>query len=74
MRFEGAGHTTGKREIHVAFEGRTVDFDMANLVVLQHIDDVDPWLEENKKMIADTARKPITLADILRPHNSSFLH
>ena len=42
VRFEGAGHTTGKKEIHVAFEGRTADFDRANLVVLQHIDDVDP--------------------------------
>ena len=54
-RFEGVGHKAGKREMHVDFEGRRTDFDRANLVALQHIDDVDPWLVEHKTMIANSA-------------------
>ena len=33
-RFEGVGHRTGKREMHVDFEERRADFDRANLVAL----------------------------------------
>ena len=33
-RFEGVGHKTGKREMHVDLSGQTADFDRANLVAL----------------------------------------
>jgi hypothetical protein len=37
-RFEGLGHKTEKRVMHVDLSGLTADFDRANLVALQHID------------------------------------
>ena len=35
-------------------EGRLTDFERANLVVLQHIDVVDPWVVEHKTFIEKT--------------------
>ena len=36
------------------FEGRLADFERANLVALQHIDVVDPWVVEHKTFIEKT--------------------
>ena len=43
-RLEGEGHSNGRREPHVAYSDRRSDFDRANLVVLQHLDQVDPFV------------------------------
>jgi hypothetical protein len=51
-RLNGVGHKTGRSELHVGYSGRRVDFDRANLVVLQHIQMVDPWLGKHKTIIA----------------------
>ncbi|KAK1620766.1 hypothetical protein QYE76_026283, partial [Lolium multiflorum] len=69
--FEGVGHKNGRKELHVHMSGRTSDFDRANLVALQHIDLIDPWLKEHKTMIENSG-KPMTEAEIFREHNSSF--
>jgi hypothetical protein len=51
-RLDGVGHKAGRREMHVDdYDGR-VDFDITNLIVLQHIEVVDPWLEKHKTSIA----------------------
>ena len=52
-RFKGVGHKTGRKEMQVDWSGRKADFDRANLVALQHIDDVDPWLEAHKTIDCD---------------------
>ncbi|KAK1667572.1 hypothetical protein QYE76_055731 [Lolium multiflorum] len=70
-RFEGVGHKNGRKELHVHMSGRTSDFDRANLVALQHIDLIDPWLKEHKTMIENSG-KPMMEAEIYREHNSSF--
>jgi hypothetical protein len=71
-RFEGVGHNTGKRAMDVDYFGRRSDFNRAHLVALQHIDDLEPWVEEHKTMIKNSARKPMTEEEIFRVHNSSF--
>jgi hypothetical protein len=38
--------------MHVDDYDRSADFDIANLVALQHIEVVDPWLEKHKSSIA----------------------
>ncbi|KAK1609105.1 hypothetical protein QYE76_032778 [Lolium multiflorum] len=43
-KLAGWGHREGSREMHVDFKGRIADFERANLVALQHIDVVDPWV------------------------------
>src|SRR3954471_2912421 len=53
-RLAGWGHREGRREMHVDFMGRLADFERANLVALQHIDVVDPWVVENKIFIEKT--------------------
>jgi hypothetical protein len=50
-RLEGVGHKTGQTELHVDYSERRADFDRANLVALQHIELVDPWLLKHKRMI-----------------------
>ena len=40
-RLAGWGHREGQCEMHVNFSGHTIDFNRANLVVLQHIEVVD---------------------------------
>ena len=50
----GWGYREGRREMHVDFEGRPADFERANLVALQHIDVVDPWVVEHKTFIEKT--------------------
>ena len=63
--------------MHVDYESRRTDFDRANLVALQHLEVVDPWLEEHKSFIAkqysDRGQK-WTDAEIIREHNSRFTH
>ncbi|KAK1687163.1 hypothetical protein QYE76_048011 [Lolium multiflorum] len=71
-RFEGVGHKNGRKELHVHMSGRTSDFDRANLVALQHIDLIDPWLKEHKTMIQNSGKPMMTEAEIYREHNSSF--
>ncbi|KAK1667248.1 hypothetical protein QYE76_055407 [Lolium multiflorum] len=71
-RFEGVGHKNGRKELHVHMSGRTSDFDRANLVALQHIDLIDPWLKEHKTMIENSGKPMMTEAEIYREHNSSF--
>jgi hypothetical protein len=51
-RLDGVGHKTSRSELHVGYSGWHADFDRANLVVLQHIQMVDPWLGKHKTMIA----------------------
>ncbi|KAK1648778.1 hypothetical protein QYE76_066583 [Lolium multiflorum] len=58
-RFEGVGHKNGRKELHVHMSGRTSDFDRANLVALQHIDLIDPWLKEHKTMIENSGKPMI---------------
>ncbi|KAK1604964.1 hypothetical protein QYE76_028637 [Lolium multiflorum] len=45
-KLAGWGHHEGSREMHVDFKGRIADFERANLVALQHIDVVDPWVDK----------------------------
>ena len=75
-RLEGVGHNNGRKELHVDHSGRRTDFDRANLVVLQHLQVVDPWVKKHKKMIVTKYRDrglQKTEGDIIREHNSSFL-
>ena len=51
-RLKGAGHNTGWRELHVDHLGRRNEFDRANLVVLQHLQVLDPLLTLHKDIIA----------------------
>src|SRR4051812_45290575 len=51
-RLGGKGHTNGRRELHVDHSDRRNDFDRANLVVLQHLDVVDPFMTLHKETIA----------------------
>ena len=46
-RLVGCGH----REMHIDLQDRLADFERANLVALQHIDVVDPWVVEHKTSI-----------------------
>src|ERR1041385_5424391 len=50
-RLDGIGHKNGRRELHVDFEKRLVDFNRANLVALQHLEMVDPWCKEHENII-----------------------
>jgi hypothetical protein len=75
-RLGGEGHTNGRRELHVDHSDRRNDFDRANLVVLQHLDVVDPFVTLHKETIAKKyhdqgLRK--TDAEVTREHNSTFL-
>ena len=37
--------------LHVSAKGRCLDFDRAHRVALQHIEVVDPWVEEHKSFV-----------------------
>ncbi|KAK1678451.1 hypothetical protein QYE76_039299 [Lolium multiflorum] len=74
-KLAGWGHRDGSREMHVDFKGRIADFERANLVALQHIDVVDPWVVEHKTFIAKTYSdqgQQRTDGDIIKEHNSTF--
>ncbi|KAK1621385.1 hypothetical protein QYE76_026902 [Lolium multiflorum] len=69
------GHREGSHEMHVDFKDRIADFERANLVALQHIDVVDPWVVEHKTFIAKTYNdqgQQRTDGDIIKEHNSTF--
>jgi len=72
-RLDGVGHKIGMREMHVGHCDRLADFGRANLVALQHLEIVDPWVTKHKTMIAEKYRHLKTEADIIREHNSTFL-
>ncbi|KAK1613607.1 hypothetical protein QYE76_019124 [Lolium multiflorum] len=75
-KLAGWGHREGSREMHVDFKGRIADFERANLVTLQHIDVVDPWVVEHKTFIAKTYNdqgQQRTDRDIIKEHNSTFM-
>jgi hypothetical protein len=74
-RIDGWGHREGHREMHVDFTGRHADFDRANLVTLQHMQLIDPWVEEHKSSIAKkySDRGELrTEGAIIKEHNSNF--
>ncbi|KAK1679679.1 hypothetical protein QYE76_040527 [Lolium multiflorum] len=74
-KLAGWGHRDGSREMHVDFKGRITDFERANLVALQHIDVVDPWVVEHKIFTAKTYSdqgQQRTDGDIIKEHNSTF--
>ena len=74
-RLAGWGHREGRREMHVDFKGRLADFERANLVALQHIEVVDPWLGEHKSFIAkkySDRGQQRTDGDIIKEHKSCF--
>jgi hypothetical protein len=73
-RFEAVGHNTGKRAMDVDYSGWRAEFNRAHLVVLQHIEDLGPWVEEHKTMIKNSACKTMMEEEIFRAHNSSFTH
>jgi hypothetical protein len=50
-RLAGYGHREGFRALHVHAKGRRPDFVQAHLVTLQHIELVDPWVEEHKSFV-----------------------
>jgi hypothetical protein len=74
-RIDGWGHREGRREMHVDFTGGCTDFDRANLVALQHMQLIDPWVEEHKSFIAkkysDRGEQRMEGA-IIKDHNSNF--
>ena len=75
-RLAGLGHHEGRHPMHVDFEGRTKDFERANLVALQHLEVVDPYINEHKEFIkkiyADRGRQVPTEAVVMKEHNSGF--
>jgi hypothetical protein len=74
-RIDGWGHREGHHEMHVDFTRRHADFDRANLVVLQHMQLIDPWVEEHKSSIVKkySDRGELrTEGAIIKEHNSNF--
>jgi hypothetical protein len=73
-RINGWGHREGRREMHVDFTGRRADFDRANLVALQHMQLIDPWVEEHKSFITNKysdRSEQRTEGAIIKEHNSN---
>ena len=50
-KLDGSGHREGRRILHADFDFRRADFDRANLVALQHLELVDPWVPKHKRLI-----------------------
>ncbi|KAK1660710.1 hypothetical protein QYE76_048869 [Lolium multiflorum] len=71
-RFEGVGHNAGRRELDVDQDDRRTDFNRAHLVALQHMNEVEPWVDQHINMIKSRADKPMTEQEVFRAHNSSF--
>ncbi|KAK1692699.1 hypothetical protein QYE76_009396 [Lolium multiflorum] len=59
-RFEGVGHNAGRRELDVDQDDRRTDFNRAHLVALQHMNEVEPWVDQHINMIKSRADKPMT--------------
>ena len=47
----GYSHREGYRALHAGIVGRCADYDRAHRVVLQHIELVNPCMEEHKSLI-----------------------
>ncbi|KAK1653400.1 hypothetical protein QYE76_071205 [Lolium multiflorum] len=71
-RFEGVGHNAGRREIDADQDDRRTDFNRAHLVALQHMNEVEPWVDQHINMIKSMADKPMTEQEVFRAHNSFF--
>ncbi|KAK1609673.1 hypothetical protein QYE76_033346 [Lolium multiflorum] len=71
-RFEGVGHNAGRRELDADQDDRRTDFNRAHLVALQHMNEVEPWVDQHINMIKSRADKPMTEEEVFRAHNSSF--
>lgn len=71
-RFEGVGHNAGKRELDADQDDRRTDFNRAHLVALQHMNEVEPWVDQHITMIKSRVDKPMTEEEVFRAHNSSF--
>ena len=67
-RLEGEGHSNGRRKLHVAYSDRRSNFDRANLVVLQHLDEVDPFVALHKEIIAKKYRDRGGMQDERQSH------
>jgi hypothetical protein len=75
-RLAGYGHREGFHALHVGAKGRCPDFVWAHLVALQHIEFVDPWVEEHKSFVEQKFIDlgwPRKKGDVTREHNSSFM-
>jgi hypothetical protein len=75
-RIDGWGHRKGHCEMHVDFIGQHADFDRANLVMLQHMQLTDPWVEEHKSSIAkkySNRGKLRTEGAIIKENNFNFM-
>jgi hypothetical protein len=74
-RLAGVGHREGNRSVHVGIENRRDDFDRAHRVLLQHLELIEPFVQEHKSIIekhyVDTGR-PRKMGDVTKEHNSSF--
>ena len=74
-RLAGYGHRKGYRALHADITGRRVDFDRTHRFALQHIELVDPWMEEHKSLIYQNyidLGRPRKMGDVIREHNSSL--
>ncbi|KAK1642273.1 hypothetical protein QYE76_060078 [Lolium multiflorum] len=54
-RFEGVGHNAGRRELDADQDDRRTDFNRAHLVALQHMNEVEPWVDQHINMIKSRA-------------------
>ena len=74
-KLDGSGHQEGRRILHADFDFRRADFDRANLVALQHLELVDPWVQKHKRLIekkySDRGIQR-TQGEIIKEHNSDF--
>jgi hypothetical protein len=74
-RLAGFGHREGYRSLPVLIDGRHVDFDRAHRVALQHLELIEPWVEEHRSIIEKNyidLGRPRKNGDVTREHNSSF--
>ena len=74
-RLAGFGHREGFRSLHVGIKGRREDYDRAHRVALQHLQLIEPWVEEHKSLIEQNyiaLGRPRKNGDVTREHNSSF--
>ncbi|KAK1612356.1 hypothetical protein QYE76_036029 [Lolium multiflorum] len=67
VRFEGVGHNAGKRELDADQDDRRTNFNRAHLVALQHMNEVEPWVDQDITMIKSRADKPMTEEEMSHP-------
>ena len=74
-RLGGVGHREGSRSLFVCVHGRREDLDRAHRVALQHLQLIEPWVEEHKILIERNYMKlgrQRKNGDVSKHHNSSF--